>query len=593
MMRSVSLARRPWFLLLFFGLVAIATRYPLIPGQLFSFDDVNLAYSIDHFDIRVSQPQPPGYPLFVMEMRALWALRFRRPESILVALSLAGSIAALFLMAIAGNRMFGGSSGFYAACVMALQPAFWYAGLTSALRVQLALISVAVGAACWRAWRGDGRWVVPGAIVLGLAAGIRPETGPLLLPLWAASAWRAPVSWRRRAAGLAAMSAAVLVWLVPAMAASGGPLTFIDATLGYITDQASVNSGLFGARQSEWVVTFWRAVVWSFCGVPACVLAAVLAWRRGAGWEFGRERAAFFALWLTPSLAFFLLVHVQDPGQTLAVVAAVSLACGYLVNRALENSEMEVSRWHSLTLGAGAVALCWLAFRRIPEMVVAYTPLVCLAAGLVLRRARIKNAGFVPRFQMAAILVAPVLLVNTTIFEHKGWYYRGSATEGLRAVVERTGADIADGFATTSYAQIHATMKVDDASIREMLRLAGERPGATVVVWEHGLTSWRKAAYYAPRLPVVVLEHKQIRAGSPPVAALWNGPRLIRRTEGEVPVRVPLPPGARIIWMLNPNTDFYGLVHREFNPSAAGTVWYTDLPPGSGTRRLGEYELAW
>jgi thiol-disulfide isomerase/thioredoxin len=50
---------------------------------LFTFDDVNLAYSVGHFDIRMSQPHPPGYPLFVMEMRVLSWLRFRRAESAL------------------------------------------------------------------------------------------------------------------------------------------------------------------------------------------------------------------------------------------------------------------------------------------------------------------------------------------------------------------------------------------------------------------------------------------------------------------------------------------------------------------------------
>ena len=67
-----------WLAVVFFAALVLATRLPLAPGQLFTFDDVNLAYSIGHFDIRISQPQPPGYPLFVMEMRALSWLRFRR-----------------------------------------------------------------------------------------------------------------------------------------------------------------------------------------------------------------------------------------------------------------------------------------------------------------------------------------------------------------------------------------------------------------------------------------------------------------------------------------------------------------------------------
>src|SRR5215469_451742 len=120
MMGLVALLRHPWFVFILFGLLIFASRWPLAPGQLFTFDDVNLAYAIGHFDIRISQPQPPGYPLFVMEMRVLSWLRFRRAENILLTLALAGSIAALLLMVYAGNRIMGKQAGFFAALLLVL-----------------------------------------------------------------------------------------------------------------------------------------------------------------------------------------------------------------------------------------------------------------------------------------------------------------------------------------------------------------------------------------------------------------------------------------------------------------------------------------
>ena len=47
------------------------TRWPLLPPQLYSFDSVNLALALHEFDPARNQPQPPGYPLFVLEARAL------------------------------------------------------------------------------------------------------------------------------------------------------------------------------------------------------------------------------------------------------------------------------------------------------------------------------------------------------------------------------------------------------------------------------------------------------------------------------------------------------------------------------------------
>lgn len=185
------LASRPWLAFSLFPVLVLVARYPHAPG---------------HFDVRISQPQPPGYPLFVLEMRVLHWLHFRRAESILLVLALAGSIATLGLPLHAGRRIFGGLCGFLAACLLVFHPVFWHSGITSALRVQLAATSLLVAAACWPAWIGDGPWVPRSAVLLGICAGIRPEIGIVLFPLWAACALRAAISWRQRASALGAMT---------------------------------------------------------------------------------------------------------------------------------------------------------------------------------------------------------------------------------------------------------------------------------------------------------------------------------------------------------------------------------------------------
>ena len=590
---SVPWIRRPWFAALFFGVLVFATRYPLRPGQLVTFDDVNFAYSIGHFDIRASQPHPPGYPLFVMELRTLWWLRFRRMETLLFALAVAGSIAALAPVAVAGNRMMGGDSGFCAACLLVLHPVFWHAGITSAVRVQLAVVSMAVAACCWRAWRGHRRWVLWSAVVLGLGAGIRPETGPLLFPLWAACALRARVGWRAGGRALAAMAGAVLVWLAPAMLASGGPVPFVRACLDYLSDQASVSSGLFGAAGRHWETTFWHTVVWTLCGLPGCGAAAVLAWRRRWGWEFGWERLAFLALWFAPAFAFAILVHVEDPGHALAMLPPLALAAGYLVSRALDLTQAEVSPWWGAIVAAASLAVAWIVDRHSAEFAVLWLPAACLGGGLVLRMGRVKNFGVVPRAQVLLVLLAPAALLDVTMFLHRGWYYRGAAESGWHAAADRIEADLASGLALTSAEHIAKTLAVDDHTIREVRRLAAERPGETVVAWESGPAAWRKIAYYAPELPVAVLDHRRIRAGSPAVVAWWRGNRLERPEQSGAPVRMSVPAGARVIWVLKPGSEFEAAVRGAFAAQAAGPVWYTDLPESSGSRPVGEYEIAW
>lgn len=165
-----------------FAALLAATRLPLAPQQPFSSDDVNFAWAVGNFDIRLSQPHPPGYPLFVVQMRALDVLHFKNARSKLLALALLGSLAAVLLTVSFGNRFFGGDAGLCAACLLVLYPSFWYAGVISAVRIQLAVVSLVVAAACWQTWQGGRGRPFASAAVLGLGAGTRAEPGALLFP---------------------------------------------------------------------------------------------------------------------------------------------------------------------------------------------------------------------------------------------------------------------------------------------------------------------------------------------------------------------------------------------------------------------------
>lgn len=579
---------RRWVIALFLTALVLVTRLPLAPGQLFTFDDVNLAYAIGHFDIRISQPQPPGYPLFVLEMRMLSWLRFRRAENILLTLALAGSIVALLLMVYAGNRIMGKEAGFYGALLLALNPVFWHAGVVSALRIQLPIASLAVAACCWRAWRGNRFWVARSAIVLGLAAGIRPEIGPLFFPLWLASSLRARAKQEDVRFALSAMALAVLAWLVPAMWASGGPAGYVKACVEYLNDQASVTSAIFGSDHGQ--ATFWHLVVWTLAVLPGCALAGALAWHRRQGFGIGWDRAAFLALWFGPAFAFASLVHLEDPGQALGMTVAPAMVGGFLIEQALDRVSQRISRWQSLLLAAATLTEAWVVDRHDAGFIMIWTPALMLALGLLLRAAPTKTQGNPPRLAFALFLLAPAVILNLTMFEHRGWYYRGPGLGG--EILE----DLTSGLALTGAEHIRNTLAIDDHAIRDVERLAAERRGAVFVIWEHGMATWRKLAYYAPQIPIAVLEHRHIRSASPPVVAMWKGsvrtPVQVS-TPGAQSGRVVAPAGARIVWLLNPHTEFYAIVQRTFAPRASGSVLYTDLPSAPGSRQLGEYELAW
>jgi hypothetical protein len=383
------------------------------------------------------------------------------------------------------------------------------------------------------------------------------------------------------------------MWLPPAMIASSGPIPFLQANLDYVFDQASVSSALFGASDRRWVTRFWRLLVWVYCGVLAWGMAAALAFRRKDGFAVARNQVAFLALWLLPWLAFSLTVHVEDPGQTLAMVPVVCLIGGSWWSGPFRR------RWP-------ASRGCW--FRsRLPRLLCAtgsarrtkaYTrcsgcrSLVGLGVDLALRTLPVPARSSLPRAAAIAVVLAPVMVLNYTFYYNGGWYYKGAAVSGIEAVAERAWADINAGFALTSVQQIESTLGVDDHTLREARRLIAERRGRAVILWEEGPTSWRKAAYDVPDTRIAVLEHQKMRS-RPRVVAWWRGPKLEQRLQGGAPLRLTVPAGVRLVWLLNTNSAFYQEAQRSFPLSSAGPMWFTDLPSESGARVLGEYEVSW
>jgi hypothetical protein len=283
---------------------------------------------------------------------------------------------------------------------------------------------------------------------------------------------------------------------------------------------------------------------------------------------------------------------VEDPGQTLAMLPPVALFGGYLISRALDNLECRISRWHGLTLSMATLLVAWIVWFHYGWFLVVWVPVASLAAALLLKLDQTKNAGYPPRLMMFVFLLTPAVVVNLTAFNFHGWYYRGTNAGGWRGSVNQALEDMSGALELTSREAVERTLAIDDHALRQIRSLAAARAGQTVVVFEEGMTTWRKAAYYLPDMPVIVLEHKLIRA-SAPTAGVWKGSRQESFSHGAAPLRVALPAGARIVWLLNPRTEFYGKAQQAFAPASADPVYFTDLPLESGSRVLGEYELAW
>src|SRR5438270_7079311 len=101
----------------FFAILILAllllTRIPAMASYL-SIDNVNLAFSLEKFDPRIHQPQPPGYPFFVAFGKIVNVV-FRDPERTFVAISIVVSALCLPIAFLLAQRMFSAWAGAAAA----------------------------------------------------------------------------------------------------------------------------------------------------------------------------------------------------------------------------------------------------------------------------------------------------------------------------------------------------------------------------------------------------------------------------------------------------------------------------------------------
>jgi hypothetical protein len=231
------------------ALLYFAAHLPYLAPSLEDIDSINFALGLRDFDIARHQPHPPGSPIYILLGRgmlaALSSVRSSLSQTAAEAFALGlwsavggglALVAAAHLFAAAYANEPGESRRprraftYWAVSLLAASPLFWLTGLrpmsdlpglAAALIAQLFLLR---GTASYR-------WLIAGAFLSGIAAGIRLQSIWLTLPLQVL----ATIAHRRLGARLlapvGALAGGALVWTVPLVVDSGGLEGYMRALL--------------------------------------------------------------------------------------------------------------------------------------------------------------------------------------------------------------------------------------------------------------------------------------------------------------------------------------------------------------------------
>ena len=268
--------------------IYLAAHLAFLAPSLEDIDSINFALGLRHYDVAQHQPHPPGYPVYIALGRTAKAtlqavapsLGSPRTESLSLAVwsPIAGAVALVAAYSIF-NALSPSSMAVWATVLLAANPLFWLAGsrpMSDMPGLALALVAQAL----FLRGATDRRTIVIGALIAGLAAGVRVQTACLTLPLFALALFqqrRHGVLWIVTRP-IAAIAVGGLAWAIPLIILSGGLNSYLVA-LGSQAGEDFAWTGMLWTTPTPRRLLFalWETFVLPWDAVPLAIVVGVVA----------------------------------------------------------------------------------------------------------------------------------------------------------------------------------------------------------------------------------------------------------------------------------------------------------------------------
>lgn len=346
----MSLRRSDWLLAVGLAALALLLRLPFLSQYLYHWDSVNFALSLNHYDVRLHQPHPPGYFLYSLLGSGINAVA-NNPNTSLSLISLIGGVLGVVALYWLGKAMFGREVGIIAALLAVTSPMHWfYSEVALSYALEFFLVTLIAGL-CYLQWSGSRRVWPLLALLLAAAGGVRQNDLVFLLPLWLVSLY--PLGWRERIGSVVVLGVGVLVWFVPMAALSGGLGEYLAAVRGASEEigQASVLVSF-----NELALNVGRMVI--YLGYSILLGIVPLLW---GIWRAARhpralladKRAWVIVLWTAPAFVFYIVVHLRQHGHVFTFLPAIYLLIALSITDLARQLGRE--RWQRVAAGVTAV----------------------------------------------------------------------------------------------------------------------------------------------------------------------------------------------------------------------------------------------
>lgn len=313
------------FFLLILSILICITRFPFISPILYSWDSVQFALALEKFDVRLYQPHPPGYILFVL-MGKIFNFFIKDANLSFIAINIIFSFlstAILFSLGCAiKNKYVGISSSLF----FLFSSVFWFEGVTAFPYIMECFFSILCAYLCYLTISGNEK-ILLNSFILALAGGVRQNLILFLLPLFLYSIFyfRKNLFSNILKSGII-FTLVCIAWFLPMCYFSGGISEYrkvLAGQLEYVLKFSFFKGGypaLLENTKKTLLYTIFGGV-----GVPS--ILAVFYFVKLAIFKnkiiFDKKNFFYFLFWIIPSFLFYCIVFIDPPSYTLTYVPAL------------------------------------------------------------------------------------------------------------------------------------------------------------------------------------------------------------------------------------------------------------------------------
>ncbi len=310
------------------AVITFLTRLPFRSQILYHWDSVNFALALENYDVRLHQPHPPGYILYILLGR-VFNFFLHDANASLVWISVLFSVAAIVAIYALGQALFNRNVGLAAAVIAITSPLYWFHGEVALSYIVEAFFVTAIALCCFKQYTGHSRYIIPTAILLGLAGGIRQSSLVFLLPLWLMSLW--PLKWSQRFIAATALGIVVIAWFGAMIYMSGSIDNYLVAFKSL--NESNQSFSVLNGQAKAFVENLGRLLIFNFYAIPLGL--PVLVW--GVIWLFTHPRTVLkdhrillLLVWMVPSFIFYVF-FVQQPGYIFSYFPGAIIFIAYFV----------------------------------------------------------------------------------------------------------------------------------------------------------------------------------------------------------------------------------------------------------------------